>query len=374
MRAILDAEKEAVAEGVHENDGFCQKLPGGGLWKVHPNGFRMGEAGKGPIMRWKIERDGMRFGLTARPVHHKTNPTGQVIVSGETMLALGGSMELVYGKVKTWLAEIGLTLVEAKLSRVDMCVDLVGVGVSEFVDAYRDCRVMTLTKKSEDHSDCCLYRSGRRDTGFVLGRGTSVRIYDKVEECSQDIAKWAWMVHSRYGGVMPEAATRVEFQLRREFLKDHGVNTVEDYIAKRRAIAKFLTGRWVRFLDDSFDPRHTDRAKNLPVWDTVAALFDQWTQGSPAAADLAPIPREAVNPDALVKQARGCIETAAARMGLWIEGQHDFMEFAAAVLWDQTTNDPRLSERVQNKMNQTTAPTRGRVSELHARRELAACT
>jgi len=354
---IIDVEKELVAEGLHEHDGFTQALPGAGLWKVHPTGCRLGDAAKGPIMRWRLQRDGIVFGLTKRAEPHKTNPSGFVRMTGDVLLALG-SAEALWRRVVEWFAELGATVVEAKLSRVDMCVDLPGVGVDEFMAAFREGRYVTRTKKSEEWS-FATYRAGRQDTGLAMGTVTRVRIYDKSEEC-RDIACRAWMVHRRWGGVDPDKATRVEFQLRREFLTEHGVSTVEDYFAKRRALARFLCGSWIKFVADGFDERHTDRAITLPLWKRVAEDFDTWTTGAPVA-DLSPIARETVKPESLVKQIRGCAERVAALQGVKIEGPDDFLGFVNEHLYALIEDDTEIGARVRNKTSTIAAP-------------LAACT
>jgi len=348
---IVDAEKELVADGRHEHNGFCQKLPGAGLWKIHPHGCRLGDTAHGPVMRWRMERDGIAFGLTRRAEPHKTNPSGFVRMTGDFLLA-HGSAERAWADVVRWFRELGAEVVEAKLSRVDMCVDLPGVSVVEFMEAYRAGQYVTRTKKSEEWS-FATYKAGRKDTGLAMGSGTRMRIYDKAEEC-RDISLRSWMIHRRWGGVDPDDATRVEFQLRREFLTEHGVSTVEDYFAKRRTLARFLTTRWVRFVQD-LDARHTDRAETSQIWRDVQDAFDQWTAGSDDA-DLSPLPRATVDVDAYAKQIRGLAESAAAKLGMWIDGQDELINFAAELTYGVTEGDTQIGERVMCKMNQTTAP------------------
>lgn len=349
VAAILDAEQVAVRENESPADGFIQSLPGRGLWKVHANGCRLGDPTRGPMMRWRLERDGVRFTLANRAEPHQTNPSGTFMATGEVMIAMGGA-EKVWDLIRTWLRELGAEIVTAKVSRVDLCVDIPGVGVADLMAAYREERYITRTRHSEDWSQTAAYRRFRRDTGCALGTATRLRIYDKSLEC-QDLAKRAWMIHRRWGGEDQDKALRVEFQVRREFLKDRGIDTVEDYFLKRRSLAKYLCTDWVRFVE-AFDRRHTDRAESMPIWQRVQEDFDHWTAGP--FSTLAPLPREKVQDRQLIRQAAGCIETIAARMGVSIGGPDDFLGFASERLWAVIEDDNQISRRVLHKTNTLT--------------------
>ena len=62
------------------------------------------------------------------------------------------------------------------------------------------------------------------------------RIYDKkaeVELKANPHINLCMRVYRWKCNEMPSAATRVEFELRREALKERGIDTVEDYYVKR---------------------------------------------------------------------------------------------------------------------------------------------
>lgn len=352
LAKTLDAAAEEAAESKGAEPRIVGTLPGRGQWIVHSHGCKLGSGSKSVNMRWRFERDGVVFGLANRPEPHETLPSGFIRITGEILTAHDGA-EGLWNRIVVWLHELGAELVEARVSRVDMAVDLPGVEVKTFVEAFRDGRYVSRTRKDTEWR-ASLHRVNKRDTGLSLGAGTMLRIYDKAIEC-QDLSKRAWIIARRWGEDQ-DHATRVEFQLRREFLKDHGVSTVDDYFAKRGQLARWLCTRWVRFVDGQIDRRHTERSKMMALWLDVIARFAAWTCLSPA--DLQRLPRAAVKVDVLVKQARGCFERAAALIqrsdgganGPWqIDGQDDFLGWVTDVMWGVIKDDDRLAERVRLK-------------------------
>ncbi|MFN0133178.1 MAG: hypothetical protein ACKVW3_11725 [Phycisphaerales bacterium] len=370
----LDAIKRDAGE-LGEGYVVATGLPGGGEWYVRDSGYRLGQGNRGPLMRWKLERDGIVVGLMNRRDNHPTMPNAHVRITGDVLLGDGDSRR-VWDKVLSWLSELGADVVSAKLSRVDAAVDCPGEGVDELVAAFREDRYATRAKKRQECGDECwqveggdrsirgvgadalrrvadamddrkwsVHSRGRAVTGFYVGAEPKLRVYDKALEC-WDLATRAHMIQRRWGGSDQTSALRAEFQLRREWLKEHGVDTVEDWFNKRAAVLAYLCGEWVRFLTRA--DRHTDRSETLPAWAVIAARFQEWAN-APRVADLAPIDKRAVKPIALVKQARGCFERLAAMVGESIDGTDDFLGFSAGWLHRLIEGDVDLPARVRAK-------------------------
>lgn len=335
-------------------------LPGSaGQWKVHPVGCRMGEAGKGPVMLWKFERDGIVFGLTDRVAAHATHPSGFVRMTGEAIIALG-SAESMWNTVLRWFDELGAQVEKALVSRVDVCWDMAGMSVQPFVDAVRAARVVRRTRNRDDDTLLRVHGKGKRDTGLTLGRGTLLRIYDKAVEC-QDLAKRAWLIHRRWDGKDQKTATRVEFQLRREFLTakkcrtgDDGklsrpaISTVQDYFDRRSELVRYLVLQWVRFVAVGHDERQTKRSRLLPEWELVIRGFEAWVGGR-ESVPLDPLPRHLAKPRDMAKQARGCFEAAAAREGKDFHTADELVEYAFNLLWPEIEHDNEIGLRIARR-------------------------
>lgn len=348
------AKAEAAAQDVPAPAEADLRDGAGGdsAWFVHPLGHRLG-GGAGPMMRWKLQREGIVISLANRQTGadkagNFTMPNCQVRFDGTTLLASDGA-ESLWRKVRGWLAELGATIRHDVVSRVDPCVDLAGVGLGDLIEAFADERVITRAKKTTDftHIPAEVHRTGRKVTGLYIGKDTILRIYDKAEEC-RDPIKRALMEEKRWGGKPQDVATRIEFQLRRDFLKLRGVDTVADWFRLRASILAYLTTGWVRFVDEGFDRRHTNRARTLPIWEKIAAAFLAWARGK-IDIPLSPVPSRPIDVRALVRQSRGCFERACAMLGVEVDGPDDFLGVAVELMHALVECDWEIPERVRRK-------------------------
>ena len=90
-----------------------------------------------------------------------------------------------------------------------------------------------------------------------------------------DPIKWG-VFADKYVGI-PDVLTRVEFQLRRNALKEFAVGTddridgVDSYLKVRDNLWRYLTTEWFRLTDEPVDRKnnHQSRAKTWPVWESV---------------------------------------------------------------------------------------------------------
>lgn len=180
-----------------------------------------------------------------------------------------------------------------------------------------------------------------------------------------------WMISRRWGGKMPEAATRVEFQLRRSFLmceklkpSEDGtiarpvIDTVEDYFKHRAELAKYLTTQWVVFKDETFDPSHPKRSSASALWKRVQEDFASWA-GDDRLHRYEPPVREEVPIEDLVRQAVGCLESAIARTGEYIEDTDQFFWSLLPHL-EQAIRGRPVVDRILNKMNHSLPTVRRR--------------
>jgi hypothetical protein len=163
-------------------------------------------------------------------------------------------------------------------------------------------------------------------TGFDVGTDTKLRVYDKLVEVGSDPTKAAVMIERRWGGAVPECATRVEFQLRRDSLKENWqVTSVEDLFQKAHAIVEWLTQKWFR-LSEEFDRenRNHDSAVTCDLWANVQAAFSSVFAGldmvKPSLRKYVP------DPKALVKQIVGCGASALAAMNEVLDSSSAYVD------------------------------------------------
>jgi hypothetical protein len=172
-------------------------------------------------------------------------------------------------------------------------------------------------------SDYSMYRVGKRDTSFNLGRGdVRLRVYEKVLECIRNIEKVAALISHRWG-VLPAEAVRVEFQLRRGKLKELGVDGLGSWLERRAAIVEYLTHGWFRLTAGPVDRKHPDRTPVLPQWREVQDAMATWT-GTGPPVDLGPIPTQPMPPEHYIKTIVGSLKSYFARRGVEIDSNETF--------------------------------------------------
>lgn len=165
-----------------------------------------------------------------------------------------------------------------KLSRVDESIDLPNVHVSELVMPYCEDRVITRA------SDWHFHGTGKFSTGKTgasWGKDPMLRIYDKLTECERHrkTAYLDWLIAHRFDGVRPKEATRVEFQMRREYITGFSrpdgkeVDTWSDYEEARGKVLEYLTTSWWRIAEQVPSKGNTTKTKTDPLWTHVQDSF-----------------------------------------------------------------------------------------------------
>lgn len=144
---------------------------------------------------------------------------------------------------------------------------------------------------------------------------------------------------------MPEAATRVEFELRREALKERGIDTVEDYYAKRADLVHYLTHDWLRLTANKVDRenKNQSKARTLPLWNKIRKAFKRWA-GEPPGMSLEPLPKASANVRNLMKQGFGVVQSAARYQGKEINTVGKLLEYAEEYVLDYSLHLKHQSE------------------------------
>jgi len=308
MRDKLVRGKECAQDRKLANDTGWDVLTFGDLTLcVEPEGKRVGKGRKGQYFAFRLTETENTVQIQDRNKPNGTRPNVMVRSNGMACLTWGGMGCLERGR--NILRAMGAIIVKERLSRVDMALDLPGVDMDEFVAAFQERRYITRAKGRGFHES----------SGITIYLGKSplmIRIYDKAAEmqsCRNPVKEF-YMMNRRWHGVIPEKAIRVEFELGRQALKEHGIDTPDDYFRKRADLAAYLCGEWVRFTACAVDRTHTSLMAVLPLWLTVADGFKEWT-GKPACLPLTPLDHGQIDVSQLEKQAVGVFLTAALTSG-----------------------------------------------------------
>lgn len=135
-------------------------------------------------------------------------------------------------------------IIEIKPSRVDLCVDFL---MPERKWSYR--LMEYAVTRATDYSPYYRYN---KLTGIRIGKGTiSARLYDKPLEIKQQ-SKKNWMYDIWGINDVPEnkKIIRIEFQLRRDVLKELGINKIDDLFQKVNQVWAYCAKNWLKFQDN----------------------------------------------------------------------------------------------------------------------------
>lgn len=289
----LKALKEAAKQESHEQEATIELGPEQEPWRflVKPHG-----------------KDGYEWILTSRELgmtlghwqEPRQRPSVMADIRSETLWRLG--YQDAVARLLLILRTMGAEVVEVKPSRVDLCVDLL-LPESEWRRDLSDHFVTRARSRSA-------YDDGRLLSGFSIGKGAvSARIYDKpLEILSKSHKDWMfdiWGIKSVPDGYR---VIRVEYQLRRDLLREMGVRRWEHLQPSLPGLWRYCTASWLRVVDDA-GLHHTQHAA-LPWWRAVEVGFD----GASTANEL--VRDKAISYDRrrLAKQAAGCLTSLASML------------------------------------------------------------
>jgi hypothetical protein len=106
--------------------------------------------------------------------------------------------------------------------------------------------------------------------------------------------------------------TRVEAQVRRKVLRQMGIGTAEDAIARAGEVYVYMVGKWLRWTDPATATR-TTRAANDPRWSVVQSAR---VAGGAQAGERRSTERHAPQLDRLVPMANGLMVAIGAALGI----------------------------------------------------------
>jgi hypothetical protein len=272
-------------------------------------------------------------------IQPKSRPSAMIEISSEA-LWMQGVVEAI-DKILTLLNHAGGHASSTKVSRIDLCLDLLAQA-KLWSPALRDYAV-TKSRKKSNHD------SGSSFSGFEFGRGhVQCRMYDKALEIAQKSKKfWFYDIWNINEDELPDElrVIRIEFQLRREALKELGLNTVWEFTNHPRSLWAYCV-EWLKFTDDpSKDPREQE---TLPFWKTVQEGFMGGQCGHPLIRAKAVNIKKKQLAQQLVGQLTSLIviDTDEFAPQVTLDDQHSTLDKTAALIG---MDDAALSERVRRK-------------------------
>ncbi len=194
----------------------------------------------------------------------KSMPSIKVEIRSEALWHIGPHEAV--NRVISFIDGAGGKIHRTKASRVDLCVDLLFPSDIWTPDLarYRS----TYARKS------AIYLSNTDLEGITVGRGEiQARLYDKPMEIKEKGQK-EWMFDVWKLENIPEGfnVVRTEFQIRREVLRELGIDSVEDMFQALGNIWAYCTEKWLKFQNNP-GCHHTQRT-TFEWWTLIQRAFD----------------------------------------------------------------------------------------------------
>lgn len=225
--------------------------------------------GWGPLNRWRF-RLLHRHALVGMSTSSSI-PGLYVQPTAEFIHAVGvdGVMDWcvsTFGRALGWI--------DWQVSRVDLFADVQGWGVS--ADDRRDFVARAKARRTYEQDDDL--------TGLQWGEGGAImcRIYDKTRESANKGTDW-WP--SVWGEAFDptKRVVRVEFQVRRDALREFSLNSPADVLASRRVLWEHLTGKWLSLREPSAADSNRSRWPVAEPWSFIQAAD---LNGAPVGEEL----------------------------------------------------------------------------------------
>ncbi|AQX74031.1 hypothetical protein B1772_00295 [Dehalococcoides mccartyi] len=253
---------------------------------------------------WVLENADVSICIARKPENGRIYPELYVTFRAEYLWSFN-ERNVVYD-LKHWLSTWAI-ITGDKVSRCDLCIDL-QMDMPQ-INLAND--VVTRAKgKTEYYGSLPAehYVNGKRDTGYRFGQGAIIsRIYDKSLEVVISQKEWFQTLWSAHGWDGVSAVTRVEFQCRRDFLKEMSVDDFWSLTERISDIWRYCVQDWLTIRTPGNDS-HRHRWKIKDWWNVIEEGYSFFGE----LYGVLRYKQKKCKYDHLMRQARGVLLTAAA--------------------------------------------------------------
>ena len=192
----------------------------------------------------------------------------EIFIEFRSQLLWRFSHRHAYLFIKEWISTWAV-VVNDVVSRADLAIDLSGcldVGIENVISRVRKGKVYLQFLPIKEGE---IYHYGSKVTGWTFGSGPLVmRIYDKLSESKISHKEWFHDLWKEGGWDEKSDVTRVEIQMRRDFLKEFEVGTFESFEKSLGDIFRYVTEDWFSLREPSTD-KNRSRWPVTPLWSEV---------------------------------------------------------------------------------------------------------
>ncbi|UJP05125.1 MAG: replication initiation factor [Nitrosomonas sp.] len=163
------------------------------------------------------------------------------------------------------LSQLGILSDYAHVSRIDLCADFVS---PENMESWGREAWITRGKKIDAHA------VNEKFTGWSIGLGgkISCRLYNKLLEIHTSGRTDLVPLWKETGWQEDEPVWRVEFQLMRDVLAEHGLISLDSVLANLNGLWSYASTEWLRLTLPNPDDQTRSRWPVHPLWGYISSI------------------------------------------------------------------------------------------------------
>ncbi len=163
------------------------------------------------------------------------------------------------------LSELGILNNSAHVSRIDLCADFVS---HENMESWSREAWITRGKKIDAHA------VNEKFTGWSIGLGgkVSCRLYNKLIEIHTSGRTDLIPLWKEAGWIEDEPVWRVEFQLMRDVLAEHGLISLDTVLANLNGLWNYAATEWLRLTLPNPEDQTRSRWPIHPLWGYISSI------------------------------------------------------------------------------------------------------
>lgn len=165
-------------------------------------------------------------------------------------------------ELRTIIEALGDPEDEANVSRADLCVDFV---TDTDIGTLKETDWVSRARNFSQHS------VARQFSGWSVGQGgnLSCRLYNKTLEIEKSGKTYMFDIWRDMGWDGEQTVWRLEFQFRRESLRELQVKTFSQFLEQLGGLWRYASGQWLRLTIPSETDATQSRWPLHPMWETL---------------------------------------------------------------------------------------------------------
>ena len=295
----LQALKDAARSGVPGEVANAQLRLGDHIFEVRDKGTG--------LFAYVLEDNAYRISLAS--VEARALPMAYVKVSSHCLAS--ASVESIEGDVRDILSDLGKIEGVARVSRIDLFVDFVSdIAMESWA------REAWVTRARSINT----YAVGDRFSGWAIGLGgpMAARLYDKTLEILKSRKDWLRALWLACGWDGRSRVLRLEFEIKRDVLKELGLESLADVMRARPGLWSYATTEWLRLTLPNPEDATRSRWPIHPLWGWLSSV--DW-DGEPGPVSRSFTPERAPRLEWVRRQALSAMCSLMALRGIYDDVQ-----------------------------------------------------